>query len=323
MKKQNSVNQAKIVLKQASLALNKASENLNEDFTKAIDLLCASDNIFVSGIGKSGLVARKIASTMASYGLLAVYLHPVEALHGDIGIIGGNDAVILLSKSGSTEEIIKIVPFLKSRNTKIISIIGNLDSFLAYNSDAVIDASVDRESCPFNIAPTTSTTVAMGLGDALAVCCAIRKNVEREDFVKNHPLGQIGRNLTLQVKDVMHKNKSVPVVFSGASFREALIEITNKQLGCVVVLNKNRILKGIITDGDVRRIFQKYDNTREIKVDDIMSKNPATVMPDVFLGEALSLMETRESQISVLPVIDGNKKCIGIIRVHDIVKSGI
>ncbi len=315
--------EAKRSLQEEGQALFELSERINNDFYEVVQLISTARQIFVSGIGKSGLIARKIAATFVSTGLHAVFLHPVEALHGDIGFVGKDDVVILLSKSGSTEEVRRLIPFLKSRSVKLIAIVGNLNSFIATNSDFVLDATVAKESCPFNIAPTTSSIAALALGDALAVCSMRYRNVSIEEFSRNHPLGQIGRNITLQVKDIMHKGDACPKTYINASFKEAVIEITNKGLGCVGIVDENGILQGIITDGDVRRVLQKFDDLKGLNAVDIMTLKPVTIAQSSFLGDALALMERRTSSISVLPVVDEKNFFIGIVRIHDIVQSSL
>lgn len=304
-------------------SLNILKEKFDKKFVEAVNIISNSKKVFVSGVGKSGLIARKIAATFSSIGIPSFFLHPVEALHGDLGMVGRGDAVILLSKSGTTDEIIRILPFLKNRGVKSIAIVSNIDSYLGNNADIVLDGFVERESCPFNIAPTTSALVALAIGDALAVCVMKVNNLTIQEFAQNHPLGQIGRNITLSVGNVMHKGKALPLAYSDANFRDALLEVTNKSLGCVCIIDRNGILKGIITDGDVRRVFQKTDNIHGLKVKDVMTKNPVTVGADLNLDEALSVMENRKSQINVLPVVNSKSKCIGVIRLHDIVRSGL
>lgn len=294
---------------------------LDESFVKAIELILSSHKIIVSGIGKSGLIGRKIAGTLLSIGFPAVFMHSVDALHGDIGIVSNGDLAILLSKSGSTDEIINLVPFLKNRGAKIISIVGDNNSFLARNSDVALIGRVEREACPLNIVPTSSAIVALAIGDALAACLMKIKNLTLDDFARQHPLGQLGRNIILRVSDVMHKAEKLPRVYTDSSFKDAIIEITNKKLGCVCVVDTNSILRGIITDGDVRRALQRFNSIENLKVNDVMTINPITVGPDVLLAEALAIMEQRESQINVLPVVDSQNKCIGVIRLHDIIRS--
>ncbi|MBI5324127.1 MAG: KpsF/GutQ family sugar-phosphate isomerase [Ignavibacteriae bacterium] len=304
-------------------ALQFAKHNITNEYAKAIELLSKSKKVIVSGVGKSGLIAKKIAATFSSIGFKSFFLHPVEALHGDIGLVEEGDCCILLSKSGTSEDIIRLIPYLKSRDVKIIAIVGNLNSYLAYNSDVILDGSVEKEACPFDITPTTSTMLSLVIGDILAVCSMLFNNITITDFAKNHPLGQIGKNITLQVKDVMHKNSSLPLIYDGSGFKEAIIEISNKKLGCVCIIDKSGKLLGIITDGDVRRILQIHEDIRNLKVEDVMTSNPISITQDLFLNEALSVMEQRESQINVLPVTDDEKKCIGVIRIHDIIRSGI
>lgn len=303
-------------------ALENAKSNLSDEFAKAVKLLADAPKIVLSGVGKSGLIARKIAATFSSIGLSAVFLHPVEALHGDIGVVSSGDVAILLSKSGTTDELVKLLPYLKMRNSKIISIIGNTNSAIGRYSDVVLNAFVEKEACPFNLAPTASSTLALAIGDALAVALMKIKNITLEDFSKLHPLGQIGRSITVKVCDIMHTGFAVPVCSAKDSFRDALIEISKKELGCVCIIDDNFILEGIITDGDVRRILQKSEDMRGIIVEEVMTQNPVTISEDSYLHEALAVMENRNSEISVLPVVNEFNKLIGVIRLHDIVQSG-
>jgi arabinose-5-phosphate isomerase len=303
-------------------ALAAAKNNINEDYELAVKTIVDGNKLIVSGVGKSGFIARKIAATFSSIGKKAFFLHPVEALHGDIGMVEDGDVAILLSKSGTTDDIVRLVPFLRSRNVKIIGITGKLNTYLANNSDIVFDGSVERESCPFDIAPTTSALLALMIGDALAVGTMHYTGMEVKDFARNHPLGQIGRNITLRVKDVMHRGEAMPAVDQTAGFKEAVLQITEKALGCVCIIDGNNELKGFLTDGDVRRAFEKYDDFKNLPVSDIMTKTPTTLNPDSFLGDALAIMENRKSQISVCPVVAQDGKCVGVLRLHDIILSG-
>jgi arabinose-5-phosphate isomerase len=316
------INEAKRVIDSAIESLEIVKANLNEDFNQALELLVNANKVIISGVGKSGLIGRKIAATFSSIGLPSVFLHPVEALHGDIGIADSDDVAILLSKSGSTEEIVKLLPFLKTRSLKIISIVGNLDSYLARHSDVVLNSFVNEEACNLNTVPTNSTTATLVIGDALAVSYMKLKNVTHSDFSKQHPLGQLGRNLTLKVKDIMHSDSKMPLINPSKSFKEAIIEISKFGLGCICVINDDFDLLGFITDGDIRRTLEKYDDFSLLSVTDIMTKSPLTISKDEFLVRALDIMESRESQISSLPVIENNK-VIGVIRVHDIIRSGL
>lgn len=311
------------VIREEIYALQRTYEKLGESFSRSVDMMATAGKVVVSGIGKSGLIGRKIVATLVSTGKRAVFLHPVEALHGDIGIVEPGDCVLLLSKSGNTAELIKLIPSLKARQTGIIGILGTADSPLAKLSDIILDASVEREACPLNAAPMSSTTVALVLGDALAAALMKHHNFSVGQFASFHPLGQLGRNISLRVEDVMHKGEQLPVLSPTASFRDVLIEITAKGLGCVCVIDENHTLTGIVTDGDIRRTLQQYDDITSLKAAEIQTRNPVTVLPSALVGEALSLMENREHQIGMLPVVAGNGLCVGVVRVHDIVRIGI
>ncbi len=308
------------VLAAESKALAVTSNELGADFTIAVEYLMSARKVIIAGIGKSGIIARKIAATFSSVGTPAIFLHPVEALHGDIGILGSNDVCILLSKSGNTSEILQLIPYIKQKNVTIISIVGTMNSAVARLSDVALSASIEKEACPLNLAPTASTAVMMGLGDALALCVMKLKNFTAVDFAGNHPAGQLGRNLNYRVRDVMHKGDEIPAVSVKATFREALIESSAKVLGCVCVIEKKHLL-GIITDGDIRRILQQYEDIRSLTVDQVMKTNPQTIHENSLLGEAVALMEHRERQISVLPVVNSMQECVGVLRIHDILRS--
>jgi len=322
LNKEEILSEIRRTIKESISAFNNLYSNIDESFADAVELILNSNKIFISGVGKSGLIARKIVGTFSSIGIPTFFLNPVEALHGDIGVLQKNDCVIFLSKSGTTEEIIHLIPYIKNRKLKIISIVSNLDSYIAKKSDIVLNGYVEKESCPFNIAPTTSSQVHLAIGDSLAVSLMKAKKMTINDFAKNHPLGQIGKNLTLKVADVMHKGKALPVVFENEKFKNALIEMTKKGLGVVCVTDEQSLLKGIITDGDVRRLLNKTDDLKGLTVNDVMTKNPITCSADNFLGEALSIMENRPSQINVLPVVNSKGRYIGVIRLHDIIRSG-
>ncbi len=317
------IKEAKRVINDEIMAMHQVCDNIDASFERAVGIIDKSNKVVVTGVGKSGSIARKIAATFSSIGVPSIFLHPVDALHGDIGQVQAGDSALFLSKSGSTVDIIKLMPYLVKRNIPIISIVGNKNSYLSRASDVTINASITKEACPLNQAPTSSTTVALAIGDALAVCLMKLRDFTPEDFSQFHPLGQIGRNTTVRAGDVMHKNNALPIVYEESDFKGALIEITEKGLGCVCVLNNSKELIGIITDGDVRRALQDNDNINTLKATDVMTSAPIRIKRDIFLGEAISIMENRESQISVLPVVDDQDKCIGVIRIHDIIKSGI
>ena len=291
-------------------ALNSAMELIDESFSRAADRIAKSDKIVISGVGKSGLIGQKIAATFSSIGKPAYFMHPVDALHGDIGIIRQGDTVLLLSKSGSTDEIVRLMPYIKSRSAFTIALVSEKDSYLGINSDICLHLPIESEACPLNIVPTSSTTSALAMGDALAVAVMEIQKITIEDFSMQHPLGQIGRNITLRVQDIMHKGETIPRVILGSSFKDAVIAMSDKKLGCVCICDASNVLRGLVTDGDVRRTLQQYDNIGGLLVDEVMTVSPAYISPELFLGEALSVMSNRSSQISVLPVVDSVKRLL-------------
>ncbi|MDJ0679183.1 MAG: KpsF/GutQ family sugar-phosphate isomerase [Xenococcaceae cyanobacterium MO_167.B52] len=325
--KQDYFQQVNECLKVSSEAIARTSETLNPiQVELAIHLLSTCrGKVILAGVGKSGLIARKIAATLTSTGTTAVYLHPADALHGDLGIVTPADVAILLSNSGETDELVTMLPYLKQRAIPIIAIVGNIHSTLAKKADAIIDASVDREACPFNLAPTTSTTIALVIGDALAMTVMRCKGLTTEDFALNHPAGRLGKRLTLRVSDLMHGGQDNPKISPEAPWLEVITKITQGGLGAVNVVDKQGKLLGLITDGDLRRTFQKIQPTQlgDIVSSAIMTINPIRVTPNELAYNALQLMENRQSQISVLPVTDENDICLGLIRLHDIVRSGL
>lgn len=293
---------------------------------RAIDLLLSCrGKVVVLGIGKSGIIGQKIAATMTSAGTAAIYLHPSDALHGGLGILQSDDLVIVLSNSGETEELVAMLPYLKNRSTPLIAIVGNLESTLANRADAVLDASVDQEACPLNLAPTTSTTVALAIGDALAMTLMKVKGITSDDFAVNHPAGQLGKRLTLRVADLMHAGNAMPSVAAGSSWINVVRSISRGGLGAVCVVDDRGQLAGIITDGDLRRAVEKTDHEALAKLtcDDFMTRKPTVASPELLAIDALRLMEERPFQISVLPVVDSAGRCVGLIRLHDIIRSGL
>lgn len=281
--------------------------------------------VVILGVGKSGIIGQKVAATMTSTGTAALYLHPSDALHGSLGIVQQDDVVIVLSNSGETDEIVAMLPYLKNRDVPIVAIVGNVNSTLARRADAVLDASVDKEACPLNLAPTTSTTVALAIGDALAMTVMKVKGLTTDDFAVNHPAGRLGKRLTLRVADLMHRNGENPTIASGSSWVEVVRAISKGGLGAVCVVDGDGRLAGIITDGDLRRAIEQtsHESLAKLTSDDFMTRKPIVVMPELLAFDALRLMEDRPSQISVLPVVDQDEKCVGLIRVHDIVRSGL
>ena len=301
--------------------LLELKESLDNSFIKAVEILynCKGKVIF-TGIGKSGHIARKISSTFSSTGTPSIFLHPAEAIHGDLGIIDKQDVLVIISNSGETEEIINIIPYLKFLNIPIICITGNINSTLAQKSDVVIDIKIKREACPFNLAPTSSTTAILVLGDALAITLMELKGFTKEQFAKLHPGGLIGKRLK-KVMEIMHSGDRIPIVYEDMTMKEAIIEITSKGFGATAVLDRNQNLIGIITDGDLRRYIEKGNDLNNGSVKNAMTKNPKTIKYNETVADALNLME--KYKITVLLVLDENNKLIGILHLHDILREGI
>ena len=294
----------------------------SENIDKAIELILTSKGkLVVIGVGKSGIIAHKIAATLTSTGTTAIYMHASDAMHGDLGIINTKDVLIVLSNSGETSEILALMPHIKQRNVPIIAIVGNVSSTLAKYADVVFDASITREACPLNLAPTCSTTVALAIGDALAMTLMEVKDISSEDFAINHPAGGLGKRLSLKVKDLMPVDAGNPVVLPETSWSEILSKINEGKIGAVSIVDSYGILQGIITDGDIRRMVQNKTSveTTSLTAASIMTKNPVVAKPEMLAYDALQLMEKRPSQIAVLPVVDDNRYCIGLVRLHDII----
>lgn len=315
------------LLRQESQAIATTASRLDETQVERVMTLLSDckGKVVIVGVGKSGIIAQKIAATMTSTGTAALHLHPSDALHGGLGIVNADDVVIVLSNSGETDEIVAMLPYLKHRQVPIIGVVGNLNSTLARRADAVLDASVDHEACPLNLAPTTSTTVALALGDALAMTLMKTKGLTLDEFAINHPAGRLGKRLTLKVADLMHGGASNPAIRIGSTWVAVVKGISDGGLGAVNVVNESGQLAGIVTDGDLRRAIQRLNHSslEDLKCEDIMTPDPTVVTAEVLAYDALRLMEDRPSQISVLPVVDAERKCVGLIRLHDIVRSGL
>ena len=293
---------------------------------RVVELLAScKGKVVILGVGKSGIIGQKIAATMTSAGTAALYLHPSDALHGGLGIVQTNDVVIVLSNSGETEELVAMLPYLKNRAAAIVAIVGNLNSTLARRVDIVLDASVDKEACPLNLAPTTSTTVALAIGDALAMTVMKVKGLTSDDFAVNHPAGRLGKRLTLRVGDLMHRDGENPTIATGSSWVEVVRAISKGGLGAVCVVDEAGRLAGIITDGDLRRAIEQtsHESLAKLTCDEFMTAKPTVATPELLAYDALQLMEDRPSQISVLPVVDSDRKCVGLLRLHDVVRSGL
>ena len=272
--------------------------------------------IVVSGIGKSGHIARNIAATFASTGSPAFFVHPAEASHGDLGMVTRDDVFVAISNSGETEELLTIVPIIKRTGAKLIALTGDPSSSLAKLADAHLDVSVDKEACPLNMAPTTSTTAALAMGDALAVALLDARGFNAQDFLRSHPGGRLGRKLLIHVSEVMRDFANTPKVFEGSSFQEALAEMSRHKMGLVVIVNANNQVLGILTDGDLRRLLEKGEDTKTIRLVQIVTANPRTIPPDLIAEEAIEMME--HHRINHLIVADANKTLLGALNLHDL-----
>jgi arabinose-5-phosphate isomerase len=295
-------------------------EYIDEDFAKAVESISnCKGRVVISGIGKSAVIAQKIVATLNSTGTPAIFMHAADAIHGDLGIVQQEDVVIIISKSGESPEIKVLVPFIRNFGNILISIVGNTTSYLARQSNLVLNTTVENEACPNNLAPTTSTTAQLVMGDALAVCLMEIKGFTGEDFAKFHPGGMLGKKLYLRVED-LYLNNEKPKVFPDQSLKDVIVEITQKRLGVTAVVDKDDSLIGIITDGDLRRMLEKTNSIEALKAEEIMSRNPKTIVPDTLAVNALDQM--RKHEITQLAVTK-NGKYLGIIHLHDLIKEGL
>jgi len=320
-------------MREESAAILAAAKRLNNDQVEKILLLledCFKNKkkLLLTGVGKSGIVARKLSATFTSIGITSIYLNPLDALHGDLGIVDKDDLCILLSNSGETKELIQLIPHLRKKGSIQIGILGALDSTLASKSDFLLDAGVDKEVCPLNLAPTASTTVAMAIGDALAVVWMEKRGISKKDFAINHPAGTLGRKLTLKVSDLMKPSNQLNPLFKDSSLREIISEITRGSIGSCWIKERSQDNKliGLITDGDLRRALKNYDPKKweTLVAEEIMTNDPIVINSDLFAIEALELMEkNKKKPISLLPVIDKDNEFIGILRLHDLIQAGL
>ncbi|MFK8273694.1 KpsF/GutQ family sugar-phosphate isomerase [Capnocytophaga canimorsus] len=301
------------------VAINKLIDYVDEDFAKAVNhILKSSGRVVITGIGKSAIIASKIVATMNSTGTPAIFMHAADAIHGDLGIIQEDDVVICISKSGNTPEIKVLIPLLKRGKNKLIGITSNKNSVLAQQSDCILYAHVEKEACPNNLAPTTSTTAQLVLGDALAVCLLKMKNFGSSDFAKYHPGGALGKRLYLKVADIVANNQK-PEVTPDADIRKVIVEISEKMLGVTAVMD-GQIIAGIVTDGDIRRMLNKNDSINGLTAKDIMTKNPKTIDSETLAVDALELMET--NKITQLLVTEKGNYA-GVIHLHNLIQEGI
>ena len=321
MKKTNHLNSAKRTLSVESKALTKLAANLDQKFSNLCEVILRSKGkIITLGVGKSGHIAQKISATLSSTGSPSYFIHATEALHGDIGVISKNDSVLILSHSGESKEIIDLIPSLKNIGCKIFSFTGPTESTIAKSTDINISTEVDKEACPLDLAPTSSTTAALALGDALAIALLESRKFSPQDFAKSHPGGKLGKKLTLKVEDIMSKGKDFPFVSPNTLLSKALIEISNKGLGMVAVVDKKK-LKGVFTDGDLRRTIGSKKDIHKTKISLVMSKNVKTIQQSSLASKAIEIME--KNNIYVLIVLDSKKIPVGVLRMHDLMQSGL
>ena len=317
--KQNILQTAKEVFQQESQAISQLSQLLNQDFSQSIELIHQSKGrVIITGIGKSANIAQKIVSTLNSTGTPAIFMHAADAIHGDLGIILKDDIVMAISKSGGTPEIKILLPLIKFRGNKIIAITGNIDSYLAKQADFVLNVTVKKEACPNNLAPTTSTTAQLVMGDAVAVSLLQLKGFSTEDFAKVHPGGALGKKLYLKAEDIFHQNEK-PQVSPQTSITEVIVEISSKRLGTTAVM-ENEMIVGMITDGDLRRMLEQKEDYSHCVAQDIMTKNPKTIEYNTLLVDALNMM--RNNNITQV-LVTKDKEYLGVIHLHDILKEGI
>lgn len=323
MSKEQIINDGLKVVDIELKAIKNLKISINDKFSQAVDAIYnCKGKVIVTGIGKSGNIGRKIAATFSSTGTTSLFLHSAEGSHGDLGVVEKNDIIIALSNSGETDELSLILPAIKRIGAKLISITGNSSSTLAKYSDIVLTIKVDEEACPLGLAPTASTTAALVLGDALAVALLKKRNFKKEDFALFHPSGSLGKKLLISVQDLMHTKPNLPLVNELDFMEKAIMEISSKRMGVTGIINNNNILTGIITDGDLRRAITKYGNKLLAqKVVNCMTKNPLTIDKNRLAAAAVRIMN--EKKITSLFIIDKNKKPIGLIHMHDILKAGI
>ena len=316
---------AQDVLRMEAEAILELVPRIDENFAAAVNLILECEGrTVITGMGKSGLIGRKMAATLASTGTPSFYLHPAEGIHGDLGMVTAADVVIALSNSGETGEVLNILPSLRRIGAKIIAMVGNANSTLGKNADVILDVGVSKEACPLGLAPTSSTTAALAYGDALALALLKKHNFTASQFAIFHPGGSLGRKLLLTVGNIMHKGDENPTVLADTTVQDALFVITDKGLGAVSVVDENGIMQGVLTDGDIRRGLSKGVDFLQRPVRELMTANPKTITQDKLAAQALHLMESNKPKpITVLPVLDENRKVIGLLHLTDLVRQGV
>ena len=313
---------AKEVLDIEANSILRLKNNIGEEFDKAIDILYnCKGRVIVTGMGKSGIIGKKIAATMSSTGTPAYFLHPAESTHGDSGVITRNDVIIAISNSGETQELMNLLPLIKRFGCEMIGMTGNINSTLAKTSEVVLDISVEKEACPLGKAPTASTTATLAMGDALAVCLMEKKGFTKEDFLMYHPSGKLGKGLTYKVRDLMISGDKMPIVSENETFTDVINTISEYKLGMAMIISSDKKLLGVLTDGDIRRTIIKYPNTSNLKIKDVMTVNPKRITEEAYAASALNLME--KYSITALPVVDENNIPVGVIHVHDLLRAGV
>lgn len=316
------IQKGKEVIRIEAEAVYNLGERINGNFAKAIQIIAESKGrVVLTGMGKSGLIARKIVATLNSTGTAAIYLHPTDALHGDLGMVRKEDVVILISKSGNTEEIVNLIPMLKRLGVMLIGMVGYEDSRVGKQCDINLNIGVREEACPYDLAPTASSTATLAMGDALAIALLDYKGFTKEDFALLHPGGSLGKRLSLRISELMIKGDSIPIVKQSASLKDTILEITSKRLGVTAVIDEAGCLTGIITDGDLRRLLERSLDIKNVCAADLMTRGPKTIKPEYLASFALQTMENYK--ITSLIVTDEINKPVGIIHMHDLVKLGL
>jgi len=316
------ISKAKKVLKIEGEAVLNLIDSLDNEFVKAVEIIFNSKGrVVLTGLGKSGLIARKIVATLNSTGTPAIYLHPTDALHGDLGMVRKEDVIIAISKSGASEEILNLIPMFKRIGVKIIAMTANKNSKLAQQSDVFLSIAVKEEACPYDLAPTASTTATLALGDAISVTLLHLKNFTEEDFAFLHPGGSLGKRLSLKIKEIMITGERIPIVRESDLMTKVIYEISSKRLGTTCVVDESGILTGIITDGDLRRLLEKTMDIKDLTAADVMTKSPKVIKSDTLASYALQMMEN--FKITSLIITDDNNKPIGIIHLHDLINLGL
>jgi arabinose-5-phosphate isomerase len=319
---ENIIQKGKEVIRIEAEAVADLTASINEEFVKAVDTISeCKGRVVLTGMGKSGLIARKIVATLNSTGTAAIYLHPTDALHGDLGMVRKDAVVMIISKSGNTEEIANLLPWLKRLKVKLIAMCGVKDSKLVDECDVFLNIGVKEEACPYDLAPTASTTATLAMGDALSVALLQKRNFSEEDFANLHPGGSLGKRLSLELREIMIKGERIPVVNEDTSLKDVIIEITSKRLGTTCVVNDEYTLTGIITDGDLRRLLEKTLDIKGLKAKDVMTRNPKVTKANYLASFALQQMEN--FKITSLIIVDDDKKPVGIVHLHDLINLGL